>query len=148
LLTSWFFLFLLTYARSSFLDFCIKKAGKSVFELFRNRGWEAVIADDLVGNVLFLISLIVGGVMGGIGLLTEKAGGFLENHGGDSKWIAFAFGFVFGLIITSILMSTIASGVNAVIVLFAEAPAEFQQNHPALSNKMREVWNQVYPGSV
>lgn len=124
------------------------KAGKSVIELFRNRGWEAIIADDLVGNTLFLVSLIVGGVMGGIGLLIEKYGDLLNNAAGNDEAIACALGFIVGLVITSILMSTIGSGVNAVIVLFAEGPAEFQQNHPELSNKMREVWNQVYPGSV
>lgn len=124
------------------------KAGKSVFDLFKNRGWDAVIADDLVGNVLFLISLIVGGVMGGIGLLIDELGDLLDDSAGDTKLIAFLLGFIVGLVITSILMSTIASGVNAVIVLFAEGPAEFQRNHPELSNKMREVWSQVYPGSI
>jgi Plasma-membrane choline transporter len=124
------------------------KAGKSVFELFHNRGWEAVIADDLVGNTLFLISVMVGGVMGAIGLVIEVSTTLFDDAGGNSKIVAFVLGFIVGLVVTSILMSTIASGVNAVIVLFAEGPAEFQQNHPALSNKMREVWNQVYPGSV
>lgn len=124
------------------------KAGKSVFELFQNRGWEAIIADDLVGNTLFLISVIVGALMGCVGLIVEAAGDTLDDVGGNAKIIAFVLGFVIGLVITSILMSTIGSGVNAVIVLFAEGPNEFQQNHPELSNKMREVWNQVYPGSV
>jgi len=86
--------------------------------------------------------------MGGVALLIEKTGSILDDSAGDTRVIAFVLGFIVGLVITSILMSTIASGVNAVIVLFAEGPAEFQQNHPQLSNKMREVWNQVYPGSV
>lgn len=124
------------------------KAGKSVIELFQNRGWEAVIADDLIGNVLFLVSLIVGGVMAGVGLLIETSGDVLDGAPGDDKTFAAVLGFIVGLVITSILMSTIASGVNTVIVCFAEGPSEFQTNHPELSNKMREVWNQVYPGSV
>jgi membrane-anchored glycerophosphoryl diester phosphodiesterase (GDPDase) len=124
------------------------KAGKSVFELFQNRGWEAVIADDLVGNALFLVSVMVGGLMGAVGLIIETTSDLFEDAGGNSKLIAFILGFVVGLIITSIFMSTIASGVNAVIVLFAEGPNEFQQNHPELSNKMRQVWSEVYPGSV
>jgi Plasma-membrane choline transporter len=107
-----------------------------------------VIADDLVGNVLFLISLLVGGVMGGIGLLIGSQSGLLDSAGGNTKVISFILGFLIGLVITSILMSTIASGVNTIIVLFAEAPGEFQHNHPELSNKMRAVWSQVYPGSV
>lgn len=124
------------------------KAGKSVFELFHNRGWEAVIADDLVGNTLFLVSVIVGGVMGAVGLIIEASSDLFDEAGGDSEIVSFVLGFLVGLIITSILLSTIGSGVNAVIVLFAEGPNEFQQNHPELSNKMRQVWNEVYPGSV
>jgi hypothetical protein len=124
------------------------KAGKSVFELFQNRGWDAIIADDLVGNTLFLVAVIIGAIMGCIGLIVETSGDLLDEVGGNAKLIAFILSFVIGLVITSILMSTIGSGVNAVIVLFAEGPNEFQQNHPELSNKMREVWNQVYPGSV
>jgi multisubunit Na+/H+ antiporter MnhC subunit len=124
------------------------KAGNSVFELFQNRGWEAIIADDLIGNVLFLISIIVGGVMGGIGAALQKATGLLDGTGGNPLLIAFLLGFIVGLLVTSILMSTIGSAVNAVIVLFAEGPSEFQQNHPELSNKMRQVWSEVYPGSV
>ena len=124
------------------------KAGKSVFELFRNRGWDAIIADDLVGNTLFLVSVIIGALMGCVGLIVESAGSTLDEVGGNAKLIAFLLSFVIGLVITSILMSTIGSGVNAVIVLFAEGPNEFQQNHPELSNKMRQVWSEVYPGSV
>jgi hypothetical protein len=45
-------------------------------------------------------------------------------------------------------MGSIASAVNAVIVLFAEAPAEFQQNYPELSNQMRTAWSDAFPGSV
>ena len=124
------------------------KAGKSVFELFQNRGWEAIIADDLVGNTLFLISIIIGALMGCVGLIVETSSDLFEDTGGNAQLIALILGFVIGLVITSILMSTIASGVNAVIVLFAEGPNEFQQNHPELSNKMRQVWSEVYPGSV
>lgn len=116
--------------------------------LFQNRGWEAIIADNLVGNTLLLMSIIVGAIMGCVGLIIERSSDFFENAGGDAKAVAFFFGFLVGLVICSVLMTTIGSGVNAVIVLFAEAPAEFQQNYPELSSKMREVWSQVYPGSI
>jgi hypothetical protein len=45
-------------------------------------------------------------------------------------------------------MSVVASGVNAVIVLFAEAPAEFEQNYPDLSAQMREAWQNAFPGCL
>lgn len=48
------------------------EAGKSVIQLFKDRGWEAVIADDLVGMVLFFLSLIVGLVTAGVGVVLVK----------------------------------------------------------------------------
>lgn len=124
------------------------EAGKNVFTLFRNRGWEAIIADDLIQNVLFLMALMTGGVMGGVALIIEISTNLFEDAGGDSKAISFLLGFIVGLAICSVLLSTVGSGVNAVIVLFAEAPADFERNHPQLSQRMRTTWNQVYPGSV
>jgi Plasma-membrane choline transporter len=124
------------------------KAGKSVIELFRNRGWEAIIADDLVGNCLLMVSLVVGGIMGGIGAVIAKTSDLVDGAGGNSTLISFFLGFIIGMVITSILMSTVGSAVNTVIVLFAEAPTEFQQNHPELSTQMKQIWNEIYPGSI
>jgi hypothetical protein len=124
------------------------EAGKNVFSLFQNRGWEAVIADDLVGNALFLVSIIVGGLMGAVGLIIDSTSDLFEDAGGDSKIVAFILGFIVGFAICSILLSTIASSVNAVIVLFADSPAELQQHYPELSLRMLQTWREIYPGSV
>jgi hypothetical protein len=123
-------------------------AGKNVFTLFRNRGWEAVITDDLIGNTLLLVSLVVGGVVGCIALIIEATSDLFEDAGGDAQILSFLLGFIVGMMICSIVMSTIGSAVNAVIVLFAEAPADFQRNYPELSNNMRQTWSEVFPGSV
>jgi Plasma-membrane choline transporter len=124
------------------------KSGKSVMELFRNRGWDAIIADDLVGNCLFFVSVAVGLLMAGVGTAVAAGSDFFDEAGDNAKAWAALIGFLVGLVITSILMSAIASAVNAVIVLFAEAPSEFQQNHPDLSTRMRQIWGEIYPGSV
>ena len=124
------------------------EAGKNVFSLFQNRGWEAVIADDLVGNDLFLVSIIVGGLMGAVGLILDTSTDLFDDAGGDSKIVAFVLGFIVGLAICSILLSTIASSVNAVIVLFADSSAELQRHYPELSQRMLQTWREIYPGSV
>jgi hypothetical protein len=124
------------------------QAGKQVFGLFKSRGWEAIIADDLVGNVLLLVSVIVGGLIGSLAIAIEATSDLFDDAGGNAKLVAFILGFIIGLVVCSIALSTIGSGVNAVVVLFAEAPAEFQQKHPELSNRMRQAWALVYPGSV
>lgn len=57
-------------------------------------------------------------------------------------------GFLVGIVMCSIVMSTVASAVNATIVLFAEAPAEFQENHSELSDNMRAAWVAAWPGCL
>mmetsp|Transcript_28641 Transcript_28641/g.51793 ORF Transcript_28641/g.51793 Transcript_28641/m.51793 type:complete len:493 (-) Transcript_28641:409-1887(-) len=125
------------------------EAGKNVFTLFKNRGWEAIIADDLINNVFFFLSLCVGGICAAIGYAfnEDSPEGWFDNspNPGSISSTCAGLGFVAGLVLSSILMSTIASAVNTVIVCFAEGPAEFEANHPELSRKMRETWLEFYP---
>lgn len=123
------------------------EAGKNVIQLFKDRGWEAIIADDLVGMVLFMVSLIVGLITGGIAMFFEETTGWFDDYPHDgAEWVAFVVGLIVGLVLCSILMSVIASSVNSAIVLFAEGPAEFEKNHPELSAEMREAWQSAHPG--
>jgi len=129
------------------------EAGKNVMSLFKNRGWDAIIADDLVGNVFFLLSLVTGGIMGGIGYGIAIEGtllkAFITEFGIEvAGYVGLGIGFVMGLILCSIFMGTISSAVNAVIVLFAEAPSEFESNYPELSSEMRAAWVGSYPDSL
>lgn len=129
------------------MSYC--QSGKEVMNLFHNRGWEAIIADDLIGNTLFLVSVVIGGITGCIAIIVEVASDwFGDDAPGNPNLVAFLLGFVIGLVLCSILLSTIGSAVNAVLVLFADKPNELQSNHPELSRKMREVWSQIYPGSL
>ena len=86
--------------------------------------------------------------MGALALIFTKATPWFEDAGGNDKAVAFSIGFVVGLAVCSILLSTVASGVNTVIVMFADAPADLQQNYPEISQKMRTIWSEIYPGSV
>lgn len=120
------------------------EAGKNVMQLFASRGWEAVIADDLVGGSILLICVILALVIGGLCVAFSTLSEVLSQ----SYTMAFFIGFIPSILICSILLSTISSGVNTVIVMFADAPREFEQNHPELSSKMREKWEEFYPGSM
>jgi len=120
------------------------EAGKNVMGLFKSRGFEAIVADDLVSNALILVSLITGLLMGGLAYLIDQFNWF--DISGE-PWIAFLLGFLIGLVLTSIMLTVVGGAVNTTIVCFAEAPAEFQANHPILSNQMRAAWNNAYPGS-
>lgn len=126
------------------------EAGKNVMALFRDRGWEAIIADDLVGMALGLLSIVVGLLTGACAIGLERSQGWFEDWPyGDADVWAFVIGLIVGLVICSILLvGTIASAVNAVIVLFAEGPAEFEKNYPELSAQMREAYRGAYPDSI
>lgn len=125
------------------------QSGRSVMQLFADRGWDAIIADDLVGNALFLMSVVTGLIIGAIGVgYGEIDTAFKDEFANGSIWVAFVIGLLAGLTVCSICLSTVASGVNTVIVMFADAPAEFDQNHPELSQNMREIWNQFHPGML
>merc|ERR1740139_1328013 len=127
------------------------EAGKSVMTLFKDRGWDAIIADDLIGMVLGMLSLVVGLITGAFTLVfvetTSWFDEFLEdNTKGNAQVLAFIIGLIVGIFMCSILLSAIDSAVLAVIVLFAEAPAEFESNYPELSQDMRKAYAKAHPG--
>lgn len=124
------------------------EASKNVFTLFQNRGWTAIIADNLVDTVLAMVCVCVGlltGIIGlAIGLVTWPEEGD-ESIMGLVIAIMTVVGMVIGYIACNTLFSLISSGVNTVIVCFAEAPGEFQVNHPQLASEMIQSWREAYP---
>jgi hypothetical protein len=52
---------------------------------------------------------------------------------------------IIGMSLASIIFGVVNSGVDTIIVLFAEAPKEFQENHPQLSMEMNEAWRDAWP---
>ena len=117
------------------------EAGQNVMNLFRTRGWTSIIADMLVDTVLLMVSLGVGILTGVVGVIIGR---IVEQ---DTATLAAAFvvGMAIGFVLCSTIFSLISSAVNATVVLYAEAPAEFQANHPQLSDQMRAAWRKAYP---
>lgn len=117
-------------------------AGSSVMTLFRNRGWTSIITDLMVDTVLSMVSVGVGALTA---IITLVIGATLNS--GDSWTLGSAalVGFFIGYGMSAILFSVVSSAVNTVVVCYAEAPNEFQANHPELSNKMRNAWRQAWP---
>jgi hypothetical protein len=48
------------------------EAGEHSTELFEKRGWTKIVSDDLISNVLLMVSVVVGGVTGCFGVLIQK----------------------------------------------------------------------------
>lgn len=121
-------------------------SGKKAMELFQAKGWTMIITDSLVQRSLTLVAIVVGALSGFLGMLLAKATGWATTaFGENSDAYVFFLCFFIGLSMALILMNVVLSAVDTVIVAFAEAPAEFQTHHPALSNNMMRKWRQVFP---
>ena len=94
-----------------------------------------------------MMSTLVGLLTGAVGFIVASLdGNIFADLGFDSPGgIGFVFGLLVGFVLSSILMSVVASAVNTVIVCYAESPREFEINHSQLSAEMREAWSLAYP---
>lgn len=115
------------------------EAGKNVFSLFKNRGWTTIISDSLVGRMLGMVCFCIG--------LCNAAVAAVLTLGAEGIVVGFSalIGFTAGVVLSSMVFSVLISATNSIIVLFAEAPKEFQDNHPAMSREMQDTWSQAWP---
>lgn len=124
------------------------EAGPKVMTLFSERGWSAILNDQLVYRVLNWMSLIIGTLSGLVGAaVVQVCPQMLRGVDADAEiWVAFFIGLVIGGALSNILLSIIASAVDTVLVCFAEAPLEFRLAYPELSERMEEAWLATFPG--
>jgi biotin transporter BioY len=121
-------------------------AGKRVVSLFQQRGWTTIINDDLVSRVLTLFNIVLALLTGCFGLwLNSVKPSWLDEFGSSAIFVAFGLPFIVGWALSNILTSVVASAVDTVVVGFAEAPMEFERNHPGLYTAMISAWQEVYP---
>jgi hypothetical protein len=121
------------------------EAGKSVFELFKERGWNLIINDNLVDNVLSLFIVSVGAVTAALAVIfTQIEAGVFEDL--EQKELVMGFiGFFIGISMCQIVMGTVQSAVATIFVCFAEDPHAMQAKHPAKFRDLANAWLQVYP---
>ena len=118
------------------------EAGSNVMTLFRNRGWTTIIADMMIDTVLFMVSVGVGAITAISALLIGSA---LSMGDASTLETAAILGFILGYAMAATLFAVVNSAVDTVIVCYAEAPNEFQVNHPQLSDRMRDAWRRAWP---
>jgi hypothetical protein len=135
--------------------FSFMEAGSNVMTLFRNRGWTSIIADVMVDTVLRMLSAAVGLISALLFVLMMYLLVTLDSNANFSEMdqgtvlaffaIAAIIPFGIGYMMAITVFSVVGSAVNTVIVCYAEAPNEFQTNHPQLSERMTNAWRQAYP---
>jgi hypothetical protein len=124
------------------------ESGHRTFQLFQQRGWTVSVNDDLVARVLKLASLVVGLCTAAMGVVLVKVHpSWTQDYSDASQallWAFFLCLFV-GTAVASTVMGVLASACDTVLVCFAEAPRDLEQNHPGLHRTMVQAWQLVYP---
>lgn len=90
------------------------------------------------------MSMCIGLISGVLGMFVGQ-GAIADAGVEEAAMSAFIYSFLLGFLFSSIALGIVGSAVNTTIVLFCEAPAELQRNHPALSNEMRAAWSGAWP---
>merc|ERR1719276_712456 len=122
-------------------------AGKKVISLFKTRGWSTIIADNLINRLLGIMSFTIALLTGVCSLFAAFLVEELESKQG---WvpIGFVVGFFIGLILSGIFMGLLSSAVDAVIVCYAEAPKELEDQHPAIAEEMSRTWTEAWGENI
>ena len=121
------------------------EAGKNVMTLFQSRGWTTIITDNLAQGVLGLVSVAIGLITGLVAMAIANARGMVFGDEVGASAAAFFVGFIAGAVLAFTLLTLVSSAVNTVLVCYAEAPREFELNHPKLSQDMRSAWREAWP---
>lgn len=120
------------------------QAGREAVELFRKRGWSALINDDLVGSALAIVGLMIGAVSAVLG--GGVAYVFMGNaaNGTVAGIVAF-FCFLSGMAMASVMLGVLTSAVKTIFVCFALNPVALQATHPAHLSTLCAAWYKAHP---
>jgi hypothetical protein len=121
-------------------SFC--EAAKDTWTLCKARGIEALINDNLIGNVLSIGAISVGCLAA---VVTCAIGFLILGIEEGAAYIIFGIiAFLFGIMIFSIVAQVINSGVATTFVCLCEDPDALRQTKPELWEKVRDT----YPSMV
>ncbi|KAF4315573.1 hypothetical protein BBO99_00009286 [Phytophthora kernoviae] len=125
-----------------------RTSGKAVMDLFNNRGWTAVINDDLTSSALSFGALGVGIVTCCVGLLMVRFSpvewfAVLGSREGVYGTMALV-GFMVGISMAMILAQVIIAALHTIFVCFAEDPVAFNRNHPKEYDDLVAGWRQFH----
>lgn len=90
--------------------------------MIQDRGVEAMINDNLIGNVLFMGTLLVGVLSSLLGYLYLVIAKPVYNTGGDLTPLIMFICFIIGMSMFSTIATVINSGVTTTFVCLAEDP--------------------------
>jgi len=126
------------YAKVAIYGLDFRTAAKETWDLFKSRGFEMLVNDDLTGMVL-MMGCFIGAVICGIfGAFWAKAIDF------EGWFIIGIIALVIGYIMVALVMTVIGSAVATTYVVWAEDPHALEQTRPDHYHKLRNAANQAY----
>lgn len=119
---------------------------RQTWTMIKDRGIEAMINDNLIGNVLFMGGLLVGVLCGLLGFIYLQVSNPAYNRDGGMTPIVIMVCFLIGASMFSSIATVISSGVATTFVCLAEDPEALRRSKPELYEKIRETWPRIAQG--
>ncbi|KAJ3107391.1 putative choline transporter, neither null mutation nor overexpression affects choline transport [Phlyctochytrium planicorne] len=120
-------------------------AAKDTWRLIQTRGLEAVINDNLIGNVLFIGSLLGGLTCAFVGFIFVKASSAIADTTANFAVVCVISALI-GMWLFLILAEVITSGVATTYVCIAEDPATLARQQPELFAQLYRAWPDIQWG--
>jgi len=116
------------------------QAAKDTWTLCKARGIEALINDNIIGNVLSIGALAVGFLSV---IITCGIGLFIGIRDGAALGVYGVLAFLIGLMVFSVVAQVINSGVATTFVCLCEDPDALRQTKPELWEKVRDTYPSI-----
>ncbi|KAL8287443.1 hypothetical protein RQP46_003301 [Phenoliferia psychrophenolica] len=121
------------------------KAAKDTWNLFKDRGIDALVNDSLINNIWTFGSYAVGALCSAFAFIYLKVvhPSYVENNG-NIKAAVMGYAFMMGFTICHTLgYGAISSGASTIFVGLAEDPDALQERDPALFEVIRQTYPRV-----
>lgn len=123
----------------SLFDMTFMDASKAVVGLFANRGWTAIINDDIIETLLFFAEVAVGVVVLLLGFVYSRA---VQLNSTDSLILALA-GFFIGMLVCSTATRAVISACCTIYVMYCEDSHGLADTHPDASILLNAAWAEL-----
>eukprot|EP00474_Spongospora_subterranea_P008991 CRZ09449.1 hypothetical protein [Spongospora subterranea] len=129
------------YARVAVYGESFMQASRATYDLFKTKGIDVVVADELSSIAVFSGAILGGAVAGFCGSLSV----LVLTKDASLAFAVGCFGFIVSIGVVAMMMSILSSGVATFLVLWAEEPRALQQNHPQLHAKLAAAVRSQFP---
>ncbi|KAI9166518.1 Protein PNS1 [Paramyrothecium foliicola] len=118
-------------------------AAKDTFRMIKNRGFDALINECLIGPVLSFGAIFIAYACTLLAYLYLRFTDPPYNSDGSYTTVILAFAFLIGFQIANVFTTPLSSGIDTIFVAMAWDPQVMWRDHPELYNEMVRVYPKV-----